>query len=177
MHKRETFKIVAIMIVVLAVIVINALIFTKKSPSILDIPETQEAKKPVPDFSVYTDVKQKKAAFFDYLRPEVEKQNSYILTLRHYVQTLYRKAVDADQALDHLQKDQKGKFAAVFTADSPFNTSSKRFGPYVEEIAQDWQALKAMSEEEAKAALPLLIKKIELALVTIAQFQSTLSKK
>ena len=47
----------------------------------------------------------------------------------------------------------------------------------MEEIAQDWQALKAMAEEEAKAALPLLIKKIELALVTIAQFQSTLSKK
>ena len=97
--------------------------------------------------------------------------------LQDTIQTLYRKAVDADQALDHLQKDQKGKFAAVFTADSPFNTSSKRFGPYVEEIAQDWQALKAMAEEEAKAALPLLIKKIELALDTIAQFQSTLSKK
>jgi Bax protein len=47
----------------------------------------------VPNFSTYTDVKEKKEAFFNYLRPEVEKQNAYLLTLRHYVQTLYRKAL------------------------------------------------------------------------------------
>ncbi len=58
-----------------------------------DIPQTVEAKKPVPNFSTYTDVKEKKEAFFNYLRPEVEKQNAYLLTLRHYVQTLYRKAL------------------------------------------------------------------------------------
>ena len=47
----------------------------------------------MPNFSTYTDVKEKKEAFFNYLRPEVEKQNAYLLTLRHYVQTLYRKAL------------------------------------------------------------------------------------
>ncbi|SVD91957.1 uncharacterized protein METZ01_LOCUS444811, partial [marine metagenome] len=77
----------------MAVIVINAIIFTKDEPDILDIPQTVEAKKPVPNFSAYTDVKEKKEAFFNYLRPEVEKQNAYLLTLRHYVQTLYRKAL------------------------------------------------------------------------------------
>ncbi|NDV91508.1 hypothetical protein GTH32_09970 [Alteromonas sp. 345S023] len=97
--------------------------------------------------------------------------------LQDTIQTLYRKAVDADQALDRLQQDQKGKFAAVFAADSPFSTSAKRFGPYVEEIAHEWQLLKDMSDEDAKAALPSLIKKIELALVTIAQFQQSLIKK
>ena len=93
MHKRETFKIVLITLGVLAVIVINAIIFTKDEPDILDIPQTVESKKPVPDFSIYSDVKDKKEAFFNYLRPEVEKQNAYLLTLRHYVQTLYRKAL------------------------------------------------------------------------------------
>jgi len=93
MHKRETFKIVLITLGVLAVIVINAIIFTEDEPDILDIPQTVEAKKPVPNFSTYTDVKEKKEAFFNYLRPEVEKQNAYLLTLRHYVQTLYRKAL------------------------------------------------------------------------------------
>ena len=93
MHKRETFKIVLITLGVLAVIVINAIIFTEDEPDILDIPQTVEAKKPVPNFSAYTDVKEKKEAFFNYLRPEVEKQNAYLLTLRHYVQTLYRKAL------------------------------------------------------------------------------------
>ena len=93
MHKRETFKIVLITLGVLAVIVINAIIFTEDEPDILAIPQTTKATKPVPDFSVYTNVKEKKEAFFDYLRPEVEKQNAYLLTLRHYVQTLYRKAL------------------------------------------------------------------------------------
>ena len=93
MHKRETFKIVLITIGVLAVIVINAIIFNEETQDILDVPETIKAKKPVPDFSVYTQVEDKKAAFFNYLRPEVEKQNAYLLTLRHYVQTLYRKAL------------------------------------------------------------------------------------
>lgn len=93
MHKRETFKIVLITIGVLAVIVINAIIFNEETQDILDVPETIKAKKPVPDFSVYTQVEEKKTAFFNYLRPEVEKQNAYLLTLRHYVQTLYRKAL------------------------------------------------------------------------------------
>lgn len=118
MHKRETLKIVLITLMVLSVIVINALIFTKREPSLLDIPETEEAKKPVPDFTVYTDVKEKKAAFFNYLRPEVEKQNTYILTLRHYIQSLYRKAItdealsDEDIArLDWLEEEYRVKSA------------------------------------------------------------------
>ncbi|WP_394221018.1 glucosaminidase domain-containing protein [Alteromonas gracilis] len=98
MHKRETFKIVLITLGVLAVIVINAVIFTEDEPDILEIPQTVEATKPVPNFAAYTNVKEKKEAFFNYLRPEVEKQNAYLLTLRHYIQTLYRKAL-ADSSL------------------------------------------------------------------------------
>ena len=33
---------------------------------------------PLPDFSIYTDVKQKKAAFFGYIFPLVEEQNQLI---------------------------------------------------------------------------------------------------
>lgn len=97
--------------------------------------------------------------------------------LQDTIQTLYRKAVDADQALDRLQKDSQGKFAAIFAEDSPFTTQAKRFGPYVEEIALDWQALKDMTEEEAKATLPALVKKIEMALTTVSQFQQSLASK
>ena len=96
MHKRETFKIVLITLGVLAVIVMNALILTKREPDILDVPETPEAKKPVPDFSAYESIEEKKIAFFNYLRPEVEKQNQYLLALRNYVQTLYRKALASE---------------------------------------------------------------------------------
>lgn len=96
--------------------------------------------------------------------------------LQETLQTLHRKSLDADNALDKLQQAQQGKFSAVFASDSPFTTQSKRFGPYVEEIARDWQALKDMDEQQAKAALPALIKKIELALTTLNQFQQTLKQ-
>ena len=96
--------------------------------------------------------------------------------LQETLQTLYRKAVDADQILDQLQHQQQGKFAAIFADDSGFTTRSKRFGPYVQEIANDWQSLKELDDDAAKQALAPLVKKIELALVTIAQFQQSLSK-
>lgn len=90
MLKRETLRIVLITFAVLAVIVINALIISRPTPDIIDAPVEQRSAKPVPDFASYSNVKDKKAAFFNYLRPEVVKQNNYLLTLRHYVQTLYR---------------------------------------------------------------------------------------
>lgn len=96
--------------------------------------------------------------------------------LQETLQTLYRKAVDADARLDQLQQQQKGKFAAIFAEDSGFTTRAKRFSPYVEEIAQDWQALKTLPEDEAKAALVPLVKKIELALTTLGQFTAVSQK-
>ena len=92
--------------------------------------------------------------------------------LQDTLQTLYRKAIDADAILDQLQQSQKGKFQAIFTEDSGFETSSKRFSPYVEEIARDWQAIKDSDEATFKAGLAPLVKKIELALTTLGQFQA-----
>ena len=89
--------------------------------------------------------------------------------LQDTLQTLHRKAIDADAFLDQLQK---GKFQAIFTEESGFETSSKRFSPYVEEIARDWQAIKDSDEATFKAGLAPLVKKIELALTTLAQFQA-----
>ncbi|MEW9796932.1 glucosaminidase domain-containing protein [Alteromonas sp. CYL-A6] len=103
MHKRETIKIVLITLGVLAVIVINAWILTTREPDILDVPETEVARQPVPDFTAYSNVKEKKVAFFSYLKPEVDRQNAYLLSLRHYIQTLLRKVL-ADEALDEEDK-------------------------------------------------------------------------
>lgn len=91
MHKRETSKIVLITVAILLVIVINALIMNFREPDILDIPITEQAEEPVPDFIDIENVQEKKEAFFNYLRPEVEKQNEYLLSLRHYIQTLQRR--------------------------------------------------------------------------------------
>lgn len=94
--------------------------------------------------------------------------------LQETLQTLYRKAVDADAVLTQLQHQQQGKFTAIFDEDSGFVTRARRFGPYIEEIAQDWQTLKTLDESSAKQALVPLIKKIELALATLTQFSSRL---
>ena len=62
-----------------------------KPPVIVPEPPIQadETHVPIPDFSQYDKVVDKKVAFFDYLRPEVERQNDYIMSLRLQLQALY----------------------------------------------------------------------------------------
>ncbi|NWO06132.1 MAG: glucosaminidase domain-containing protein [Alteromonadaceae bacterium] len=50
------------------------------------------AKAPLPDFSRYRDVNERKAAFFGYLYPRIALANSRILVERQYLQTLAGKA-------------------------------------------------------------------------------------
>ena len=116
MHKRETVKIVLITLGVLAVIVINAWILATREPDILDVPETHEASKPVPDFAQYENVREKKTAFFNYLKPEVEKQNAYLLSLRHYIQTLLRKVL-ADESLDEDERERLSWLVEEYRVD------------------------------------------------------------
>ena len=49
------------------------------------------AKAPLPDFSQYRDVNERKAAFFGYLYPRIALANSRILVERQYLQTLAEK--------------------------------------------------------------------------------------
>ncbi|GGF57787.1 glucosaminidase domain-containing protein [Alteromonas lipolytica] len=90
MHKRETSKIILIAVAVMAITVVLAWMTGTREPDILDVPETEQAEQPVPDFAAVEDTKARKQAFFAYLKPEVEKQNDYLLSLRHYLQTLQR---------------------------------------------------------------------------------------
>lgn len=98
---------------------------------------------------------------------------SIIQTLSDNVQVIYRKSIDADQIISRLQQDGKGKFSAVFAKDAGFKTDSRLFKPYVEELGADVLALEGQSEEQIKQALPLIVKKIELMLKTLSQFQKT----
>lgn len=90
MHKRETSKIILIAIAIMALIVVLAWMTGTSEPDILDVPETEQSEQPVPAFKAIEDITEKKKAFFAYLKPEVEKQNDYLLSLRHYLQTLQR---------------------------------------------------------------------------------------
>lgn len=46
---------------------------------------------PLPDFNQFTDVAEKKRAFFQYLRPYIQRENSRLLSLRHQLTTIKEK--------------------------------------------------------------------------------------
>ena len=53
----------------------------------------------IPNFSKYTDVQQKKTAFFEYLLPFVHQSNATILKQRAYIESLdFTQLADADEA-------------------------------------------------------------------------------
>jgi primosomal protein N'' len=93
--------------------------------------------------------------------------------LKENLQIIYRKALDADKQLDTLNKDGKGKFTVIFGDDSEFSSRSKRFIPYVEELAIEITALESEKSNHTEL-LPRIVKKIQTLLVTLEKFKSTI---
>ena len=89
------------------------------------------------------------------------------------MQIIYRKAIDADSALDELQRSGKAKFSVIFTEDSGFNSRSKRFGPYVDELAKDVASLQ-IDDADIKDDIAIIVKKMELLLLTLGKLKVTL---
>jgi hypothetical protein len=89
------------------------------------------------------------------------------------MQIIYRKAIDADSALDKLQQAGKAKFSVIFTEDNGFTTKSKRFGPYVDELAKDISILQS-DDIEIKREIATIVKKMELMLLTLAKLKVTI---
>lgn len=55
----------------------------------------QVMAKPLPDFSVYTDVKEKKQAFFGFLKPIIDSENQRVLAIREEVKDFYEQQLAA----------------------------------------------------------------------------------
>jgi hypothetical protein len=104
--------------------------------------------------------------------------NNVVTALNENLQLVYRKAIDADQALDKLQSSGKGKFKAIFGDDTIFTSRSKRFREYVEEVAGDVALLQkddvASSEQVQQEKLTVIVKKLQLLLSTLEQFKQSL---
>jgi len=100
--------------------------------------------------------------------------NKIINALNENLRVIYRKAIDADTALNTLQSKGKGKFNTIFAEDAGFTTSSKRFVPYVEELAGEVAVLVNADEQTLNKNLPTIVKKIELMLSTLEQFKLSL---
>jgi hypothetical protein len=96
-----------------------------------------------------------------------------INTLSENIQIIYRKSIDADQVIGRLQHDGKGKFTTIFSKDAGFSAHSRLFKPYVQELAEEVLALEQQSELAIKTQLPSIVKKIELMLTTLSQFQKS----
>lgn len=102
MHK---FKIVSLALISVIVLILGVLWLQPKHSILEDIPSVEYANEPVPDFNKYTQVKEKKQAFFDYLKPAVITQNEYIKKIRQYIQGLRAKHVSGDPFTDFQQEE------------------------------------------------------------------------
>ena len=95
--------------------------------------------------------------------------------LKENIQVIYRRAVDADAMLAKLHQQGQGKFQQIFPEDAGFAVSSKRFGPYVEELAKQVIALETCdSQTEFEQQLPDVVKKMELLFSTLGNLQASL---
>ena len=67
----------------------------------LHVAPLESSKDPVPKFASYTDVKEKKRAFFAYLLPEIRRQNSIVEKEREMVFSLLKVHTENQQLNQH----------------------------------------------------------------------------
>jgi Bax protein len=86
----------------------------------LHVPPLESSSKAVPKFSDYSDVTEKKRAFFAYLQPEIQRQNEIVLKEREMVFALQGMFVNEQPFNKHQQKvfDKLAK-KYHFTGDEP----------------------------------------------------------
>lgn len=94
--------------------------------------------------------------------------------LTQNMQVIYRKAIDADDSLTKLQQTGKGKFNHIFSDEVGFAVQSKRFMPYVKELAEQVAGLEHAEQAQLQSQLPEIVKKMETLLTTLSQFKVTL---
>lgn len=85
---------------------------------------------------------------------------------------LYPLALKADETLEALKEEQKGRFSAVFQADSGFRASSDRFLPYLVELSDEVQSLPMMEPVNQQSKIQEVLKKIQLMHQVLGQFHS-----
>lgn len=103
-----------------------------------------------------------------------------IAKLNENLQVLFRKALDADKALEQLKGQGKGKYRAIFPKEAGFTTSSDMFTPYIAELSNDISSLNELlgkqKQEELNLMLSAVVKKMESVFVTLAQFNGVMAE-
>lgn len=88
------------------------------------------------------------------------------------LKSLYPLAQRADEELDILRKQNKGKFVAIFQTDSPFSAEADRFLPYMVEVANELGALLTVDDAVYVTKLQSLMQKVQLLNSVLVQFHA-----
>jgi Bax protein len=75
------------------------------------LPVIEVSRKPVPDFSTYTSVVAKKQAFFEYLKPEIIRQNALILQERSWLLAMQYEATKSPDGLSEFELEKLEELA------------------------------------------------------------------
>ncbi len=110
-------KLVVASILVIILVIFGYYALIDKKNVLEDIPQVEYAKEPVPLFKDIGDVKQKKKAYFDYLRPAVELQNQYIRQVRAIVESM-KQQVDEGKTLTGEQEAQVAWLTNEYRVDA-----------------------------------------------------------
>ncbi len=85
---------------------------------------------------------------------------------------IYPLALEADEQLELLQKNEKGRFSAVFHADSGFLVNGNRFLPYLIELNDEIQSLKIMDSANQLPKITDIVRKIKTMHEILGRFHS-----
>ncbi|MFT5900216.1 MAG: Bax protein [Glaciecola sp.] len=102
MHKL---KIISIAAIVLILVLLGIYALQPEKSEIQQIPQSESAKKPIPDFSQYKQTLDKKKAFFAYLKPEIEAQNAHILLQREFIHALKAKHISGEMISENQMQE------------------------------------------------------------------------
>ena len=86
------------------------------------------------------------------------------------LKALYPLAQSADEQLEILKKQNKGKFSAIFPKDSLFTAESDRFLPYMVEVANELTELLKVENDVYVERLTTLMHKVHLMHDVLGKF-------
>ncbi|OED51019.1 hypothetical protein ACH42_00185 [Endozoicomonas sp. (ex Bugula neritina AB1)] len=86
---------------------------------------------------------------------------------------IYPLAQKADEQLEQLKEEEKGKFSAIFQPDSGFKAQSNRFLPYLIELSEEVRALSDTEADGFSGALQILLGKIKKMHLILNRFHRT----
>lgn len=116
----------ALGLLVLGVFTLKVLFFKDLEPEIVEVVKKQPIDKiqKLPDFAAITDVRERKKAFFDFIRPGVIQANRAIALQRQYLIDLTVKLKEGLlwQDLSEQQLERIAKIAQVYKVKEPINS-------------------------------------------------------